>query len=210
MSCRILFIRHGQSLGNLNNLFLGHTDIDLSLLGYKQAEVVSEFLLKEKVDIIYSSDLQRAYNTSLPLAKKLGIKPILNKNLREMFAGEWENKKFDSLIECFPQSFKIWRDDIGKSRPENGESAAELYERIVTEVKTITEKNGGKTIAVFTHATPIRAFFTYINEKNVMNMNNIPWPSNASVSEAVYINGEFKTVRYSYDEFLGAINSSFP
>ena len=53
-------IRHGQSIGNLNRVYLGHTDWDLTELGYKQAELVCEYLKDEKIDIIYSSDLIRA------------------------------------------------------------------------------------------------------------------------------------------------------
>ena len=40
MACTLLFIRHGQSLGNMVRSFLGHTDLDLSPLGYEQAQCV--------------------------------------------------------------------------------------------------------------------------------------------------------------------------
>ena len=38
----MIFVRHGQSLGNLNGEFLGHTDLDLSERGYMQAEKTAE------------------------------------------------------------------------------------------------------------------------------------------------------------------------
>jgi hypothetical protein len=39
---------------------------------------------------------------------------------------------------------------------------------------------------------------------------NIPWASNASVSEAIYENGKFTEVSYSVDDFLGEVSSTFP
>ena len=60
MKTKIYIIRHGHSLGNLTRTFLGHVDLDLSDLGYKQADCTADALKNEKIDIIYSSDLSRA------------------------------------------------------------------------------------------------------------------------------------------------------
>lgn len=65
----LLLVRHGESLGNARREFLGHTNKDLSELGYKQAEKTAEYLSKVKIDAVYSSDLIRAHNTALPHAK---------------------------------------------------------------------------------------------------------------------------------------------
>ena len=67
--CKFYLVRHGQSLGNLNRIYLGHTDVDLSELGYKQAEITAEHLRGVHFDSIYSSDLKRAHNTALPHAR---------------------------------------------------------------------------------------------------------------------------------------------
>ena len=61
----IYIIRHGESLGNKNRKFLGHTDLDLTDLGYAQALKTAECLASVPFDRIYSSDLIRAYNTAL-------------------------------------------------------------------------------------------------------------------------------------------------
>lgn len=210
MSCRLFFIRHGQSLGNLNNVFLGYTDLDLSSIGYRQADAVADFLKTQKIDAIISSDLLRAYNTSLPLCKSIGLKPVKDTNLREIFAGDWENQKFDFLIKNHPETYNIWLNDIGNAVPDNGESVEHLFERIVSEVKNIALENDGKTVAIFTHATPIRAFFTYVYGKNAADMKNLHWAANASVSEAVYENGSFSVVRYSFSDYLGDMKTVLP
>lgn len=210
MGCRLLFIRHGQSLGNLNDVYLGHTDLDLSPLGVRQAKAVGDYLLNEHIDKVYCSDLLRAYNTSLPFCEKSGIVPIKCTELREIFAGDWENQKFEYLINRYVETYTIWRTDIGNSVPDNGEAVSRLYERIISAVKSIALENDGKTVAIFTHATPIRAFFTYINSGNVSDMKNLNWAGNASVSEAEFNDGIFRTVRYSYSDYLGDIMTELP
>ena len=82
---RIILVRHGESLGNKNNLALGHTNLDLSPRGYEQVRATAEFLRDEKIDVIYSSDLLRAHNTAVPNAELHGL-PINDcVKLRETF-----------------------------------------------------------------------------------------------------------------------------
>ncbi len=210
MSCKILFIRHGQSLGNFVRSFLGHTDLDLSELGYKQARVTGEYLLKYNVDKVYSSDLIRAYNTSVPFASLSGLEVNKSKDLREIFAGEWENKLFDDLVVLYPVSYKIWRENIGYACPDGGERVIDLQNRIVAAVTKIAKENDGKTVAIFTHATPIRTFFAYVSRLEQPDIKDKPWPTNSSVSCAEFDGAEFTEVFYSYDEHLSDLISGFP
>ena len=62
----IYLIRHGESEANERNAFLGHCDLNITEVGYKQACAVAEFLEREAgcPDVIYSSDLSRAFNTA--------------------------------------------------------------------------------------------------------------------------------------------------
>ena len=210
MACRLIFVRHGQSLGNKVRSFLGHTNLDLSELGYAQAELTGKYLKERKIDAIYSSDLIRAYHTSLPLAKYKNIVPQKRENLREIFAGEWENQLFDFLTENRKESYEIWRENIGFAVPDGGESVWDLRNRIVSEITSIAQENDGKTVAVFTHATPIRTFFSFVRGMSRDQIKNIPWATNASISEVHYENGVFTEICYSFDEFLGEISSTLP
>ena len=103
MSCRLLFVRHGQSLGNLTGRFLGITDLDLSPLGAVQARRTADYLKDEKIDVIYASDLIRACHTAQPLSEIKGLPIIKDKRLEEINAGLWENRTFDDLEKEFPR-----------------------------------------------------------------------------------------------------------
>ena len=48
---KLIIIRHGQSLGNATRTFLGHTDKDLSELGYNQALATAEHLKNGRLSI---------------------------------------------------------------------------------------------------------------------------------------------------------------
>ena len=66
---RVLLVRHGQSQGNAEQRFGGHSPTPLSELGRAQAEATARALRGEGVAAIYSSDLLRAVQTAEPLAR---------------------------------------------------------------------------------------------------------------------------------------------
>lgn len=200
---KLLIIRHGQSIGNLERRFLGHTDLDLSELGYKQAEIVAEYLKNEKIDAVYSSDLKRAYNTVKPIAECRDLKIKTSKNLREIYAGEWENGDYEYLSQNFSCEYEKWKTDIGNAYCNGGESVIELQDRVYEEVMKIAIENIGKTVCIGTHATPIRTLYAKIEGIKKDDMYKVPWATNASVTTVLYSNGNLKMVKYAEDEFMG-------
>ncbi|HEX8291434.1 MAG TPA: histidine phosphatase family protein, partial [Pyrinomonadaceae bacterium] len=70
---RVLLIRHGQSRGNAERRFGGHSPTPLSELGRRQAEATARALANERVTAVYSSDLLRAVQTAEPLARAAGL-----------------------------------------------------------------------------------------------------------------------------------------
>ena len=206
---KIIMIRHGQSVGNFERRFLGHTDLDITEIGYKQADRVCEFLKNEHIDVIYSSDLQRAVHTVEPLAKVKNLQIVKDKGLREIFAGDWENVEVDRLYSEFGDDFHFWKNDIGNARCTNGESVLELKERIFKRITEIAKENSGKTVCIGTHATPIRVTRAAVENVSKDDMKNIPWANNASITRLDYNDGKFTLVSYGYDEFLGELKTEF-
>ena len=62
---KLILVRHGQSIWNVENLFTGWTDVDLSDQGRDEAERAGRQLLDEKllVDVAFTSVLKRAIRT---------------------------------------------------------------------------------------------------------------------------------------------------
>ena len=202
----VYFVRHGESEGNLHDLFIGVTDLDLTDLGRKQAERVASYFKDIEIDAIFSSDLLRAYHTACPLAEMKGLPITKCEKMREIYAGEWEGMVFSDICEKYPMG-AIWWNDTGNACPVGGESVAELQVRILAEVSRIAKENEGKTICIFTHFTPIYALRTAWEGVPLSEMKNMPKPSNASVTHAIYENGEFsQLVEYANNDYLGELS----
>ena len=160
---KLILIRHGESLGNAERRLLGHTDLDLSPLGYRQASAAAEALSEEKIDAIYSSDLKRAYNTAMPHATRRGLSVQPSKELREIRLGDWEGKKVAEVIVEYGDMYdKDWLLGYGTFRFPGGESTIEAGERFLAECRRIAEENDGKTVLVTAHAAVIRSFFSLV------------------------------------------------
>ena len=202
MNTEFLIIRHGQSIGNEKRIFLGHTDLELTPLGYHQAELTAEALRGEKIDEVYSSDLIRAYNTALPNAKIRDISVKTHRGLREIFAGAWEGKTVFELEAQYPETFvEIWRKSFGSfpGADGGGEAVAALAARIESALLDIGNTHRGKRIIVATHAAAIRAMWGKISKMTPEEVSgNLPFPENASVTR-VEFDGE-RLIPKSYSE----------
>ena len=207
----LILIRHGESEANRHNIFAGWSNPELLEKGVEQAKCTAKFIADNyKVDKIYSSDLKRAYKTARCLSEIIDADVITNKNLREINGGAWEMMKFEDIASKYPKEFEVWLSNIGKAFCVDGESVCDLGKRVLDALTEIAEENHGKTIAIATHATPIRAMLSYIQFKNFNEMSNIPWVSNASVTVLEYENNHWKIVSFGLDEHLAEMKTSLP
>lgn len=203
---RLIITRHGQSIANAEKRFAGHSDFDLSDIGRKQAELAADYIAKNfKIDVIYSSDLLRAFNTAVPSAKRLGLEVIPYKPLREIFAGEWEGRTTDDLAIEYEKDFHVWKNDYASSRCTGGESTAEVYRRVTATVEEIAKKHDGQTVMLSTHATVVRAIQAYSMGLDETRVGEIPFTHNASINVFVYENGKLSPENVNIVEHLGDI-----
>src|SRR5688500_10576509 len=90
----VLLVRHGESAPADPDkpfpLVDGHGDPPLDPVGEEEAERLANRLAGERIDAIYVTSLCRTAQTAAPLAKRLGIEPRVEPDLREVFLGEWE------------------------------------------------------------------------------------------------------------------------
>ena len=180
---RLIFIRHGQSEANEQNRFAGHTDVPLTELGIAQAKCAAEYITKrEKIDKIYSSDLQRSHNTALPVSEITDIPINDAKELREICAGDWEGRLANEIEVEYEKEFYTWRHDFSNARLPGGESVQEVYERVVPFVKKIAKENEGLTLLFASHASPIRAVDCNAQGWGWQRMSDVPFVKNSAIS----------------------------
>ena len=94
----IVLVRHGASEAAVEGvkfpLVDGHSDPPLSDKGHAQARSVAERLAPERPHAIFVSPLRRTQETAAPLEAVSGVEPVVLRDLREVFLGEFEGGEF--------------------------------------------------------------------------------------------------------------------
>ncbi|MDQ1707362.1 MAG: 2,3-bisphosphoglycerate-dependent phosphoglycerate mutase [Pyrinomonadaceae bacterium] len=151
----VVIIRHGQSQGNAEGRFGGHTDTPLSPRGRKQAEATAKSLGSEKFDAIYSSDLPRAIATATPLAKLTGASLETTDALRERSVGVMEGLTFEEAAEQHPEQYQaLLRRDF-EHVLLGGESYRQTLDRASRKLDEAIAQHKGGRIALFAHTGTI-------------------------------------------------------
>ena len=155
LSTHVVIIRHGQSQGNAEGRFGGHTDTPLSPRGRRQAEATARALASEKFDAIYSSDLPRAIETATPLANLTGAPLETTEALRERSVGVMEGLTFEEAAERHPEQYQaLLRRDFDHVLL-GGESYRQTLDRASRQLDEAIEKHQGGRIALFAHTGTI-------------------------------------------------------
>ncbi|HET6974147.1 MAG TPA: histidine phosphatase family protein [Pyrinomonadaceae bacterium] len=151
----VLLIRHGQSKGNAERRFGGHTATPLSARGRNQAEATARTLKSESLTAIYSSDLARALETAKPLANMTGLTVQSTTAFRERDVGVMEGLTFEDAAQQHPEQYAaLLRRDF-EYVLTGGESYRQLLDRAVQKLDAIIEEHRGGKIVVFSHTGTI-------------------------------------------------------
>jgi broad specificity phosphatase PhoE len=152
---RVILVRHGQSLGNAERRFGGHSATPLSERGRAQAEATARALSAEGVTAIYSSDLLRAVETAEPLARATGLEVSATSAFRERGVGLMEGLTFEEAAREYPEEYAaLLRRDFEQVLL-GGESYRQLLDRAAAELDRAIQLNRGGTVAVFSHTGTI-------------------------------------------------------
>ncbi|MEV4893870.1 histidine phosphatase family protein [Nonomuraea sp. NPDC055795] len=128
MSRRIVCLRHGQTLWNVEHRFQGHTDIALDETGQAQAARAASLLASLKPTLIVSSDLSRAHDTALALARIVKLDVSVDKDLRERGGGAWEGLTREEIRARWPEEYIAWE-------APDGEPVTEVAARVVAAMR---------------------------------------------------------------------------
>ena len=154
-STRILLVRHGQSQGNAEGRFGGHTATPLSARGRRQAEAAARALVSRKITAIYSSDLLRAVQTAEPLARMAGLEIRRTTAFRERGVGVMEGLTFEEAAEQHPEHYAaLIRRDF-EHVILGGESYRQLLDRASEKLDHAIGQHRGGSICVFSHTGTI-------------------------------------------------------
>lgn len=180
---RFIFVRHGQSETNITNTFAGQNDPPLTEKGERQAALLSAWLVNAyTIDAVYASDLQRAYRTAEIATERIAKDVVKTTAFREINAGDWQGKTYAEIREMYQKEHAVWLNDTANAALPNGETVKEMAKRVMAELYRLNDLHGDETVAVFTHATPIRALIAQLQHGTIEAMNDISFVPNASAT----------------------------
>ena len=207
----LLFVRHGESEGNQRAIFVGSSNLPLTERGRIQAEKTALWLDRyPEIEAVYSSDLSRAVQTAQPLAGRRSLPIQTDPGLREIDGGVWEMKPFRDLAGLYPSEFSDWSERMDVCRCPGGESIAELQARVLGTVLRICSAHPDGTVALFTHATPIRTQKCVWNGWPLNKIMTYSWVPNASVSVVTFDGASWKLLLDGYDGHLAGLHTELP
>lgn len=150
-STRITAVRHGETDWNQSGRIQGHTDVLLNARGMWQARQVACALQDEAFDALYSSDLQRAWQTAQSLSEQIRHAPVPQPELRERAFGVLEGHTATQIAEQFPDIALPWQQRDLHFTPEHGESLLDLHERVLQGVAHLAQAHVDAHIVLVTH-----------------------------------------------------------
>jgi len=139
---KLILVRHGQTVWNLEKRAQGVSDIELNEYGRAQAECLALSLLDEGIDSIVSSPLKRAIQTAEAINRFHHLPIDTQDGLMELNMGDFEGIALGRMLNDHEDFLKQWADDPASIVMPGGESLAELQRRAWGAVERIIAKPG--------------------------------------------------------------------
>lgn len=163
---RLLLVRHGETVDNVNQIMQGQTQGELTQKGVLQAEELAQQMRDESIDVFVSSDLKRSIDTCRIIAQSHGLPVVQTPLLRERDWGGFTGRFIPDLKD------EQWPDDI--------ETITDLRARAQAFLEFISKQYSGKTVLAVGHGIINKAIQAVHLGKE---MREIPRMTNAEVRE---------------------------
>jgi 2,3-bisphosphoglycerate-dependent phosphoglycerate mutase len=203
-STEFLLVRHGATRGlrgpeDRFPLVDGHGDPELHDDGHRQAQFVARRLAVESIDALYVTTLTRTHQTAAPIASALGLTPIVEPDLREVFLGEWEG----GLARVHagnndPRWLKAMAEGEWGHIP-GAESTAQLQQRCMRALRSIHAERPNQRVVCVVHGGVISAILGSI----VGAPDAFAGADNCSISHVVSLGSWWRVRGYNDTAHLG-------
>lgn len=151
---RLGIVRHGQTRANIEKVWHGRTDTELTELGLEQANKLGEhFHHYMEPAVVYASPLQRARLTAQAIADRFSIPVHIDDRLMEFDLGDWEGLTFEALQDARGIMEKLVNDPDFTA--PSGESQNLVKKRVVQAIEDITHKHPEENVVIVAHGVTI-------------------------------------------------------
>ena len=167
----LIVVRHGESEWNKLNQFTGTTDVSLSENGITEAKIAGKMLKNYKFDFVFTSQLNRTFETSKIIMDQSiheKITPVMLVDLQERDYGHITGKNKTELEHVYGKDqIMIWRRSYHNG-PPGGESLHDVKLRVGKTYNYNIQKfvEEGKNILIVAHGNSLRALFVHLRIKS--------------------------------------------
>ncbi len=189
---RLIVVRHGETLYNVQSRFTGQSDIPLSALGERQAAALGKRLAAEPLAAIATSDLQRARVTAQAIARYHELPVQEDADLREIAFGAWEGATYDEIMARDADLVQRWLADPTIYAPPGGETVIQLRDRVAPALERWRTRYPEATILWAVHGGVIEVLLCHLQGVDL----KLRWQfrhENASITE-IDLNGKDATL----------------
>ena len=110
---------------------------------------------------VLTSPMTRCQETARIVAAALGVSVVVDRELREMDFGLWEELTFDEVQNRYPEDLRQWTQSASAPPTGSSETFAAVLERMGTAADRIASRYAGASVVAVTHVTPIKALVAH-------------------------------------------------
>lgn len=160
---RLYITRHGTTEWNLERRLQGWGDSPLTKDGENRAIKLGKYLQDIDFDIIYSSPLNRAFETAKLIRGNTNTEIKTHNGLKELSHGIWEGMRMEEIEEKHSKEYSIYRNTPAAYIPTEGESFTVLFERVKSFLDEISSMDY-KNVLIVSHGITIKSIIAIIKE----------------------------------------------
>lgn len=170
---KLYLIRHGQSEWNKLGKVQGQINTSLTDLGKTQAKAIGNRLLDEGIDIIYASDLNRAFDTASIIGQEINKPVIASEPIREINFGVWEGLTGIEIREKYKDEHNIWLNDPESMKLDGAETLEVLKDRVMKWINPIIDEGSDKNIVIVSHSATLKVLLLGLLDIPLVHYKNI-------------------------------------
>lgn len=204
--CRLILVRHGETVWNKQGRYQGQIDTELSERGLEQGRALGRALSEVPIDEFYASQLRRAKDTAQFCADHHGKRVKVDSRLQEIAHGTWEGKLASEIEGAYPELLRAWREAPDTVLMPDGESLDMVAERSMQAFTEIAAGNLGKTVLVAAHDATNKVLLCKILRAPLASFWQVK-QDNTCINVIEYENGQWRLVLMNYTGHMGYLYS---
>jgi 2,3-bisphosphoglycerate-dependent phosphoglycerate mutase len=196
---KLYIVRHGETEWNLIKKFQGQLDSPLTENGIKIMKDTGNKLKNIIFSRVYTSELGRAVKSAEIILNKninykndkIEIKKM--SELNEVYFGLWQGLSHEEVFEKYSEEAENYFHNVRKYNAENikAEKLKDALDRFLRGIEKILKNHKSGNILIVTHGTVLEMFINYVENKDLLEIDE----------RKLVNNGDYKIFNYKNEKF---------